>query len=114
MMPLLVPTHMAPRCTGDGEKEKIAWFGGAAPAGCDDDGCTARSVRSGLIASQCTPPSVVFITCCVQRYSVCGSCGEKASGVIWTVRSFAVGTKTCAICPVRRSKRTMVRYQPSE
>ena len=49
------------------------------PAGFSLGAFGAAPVRSGLIFSQCRPPSVVFITYCVPRYSAFFSAGEKTS-----------------------------------
>src|SRR5271165_4842574 len=49
------------------------------PAGFALGAFDSAPVRSGLIFSQCRPPSVVFITYCVPRKSVLFSIGEKTS-----------------------------------
>ena len=109
-----MPIHIAPRFNVDGENVKIAVRGAGAPgAGAAGAGLDFDTVRSGLISVQCIPSSVVFITNCVPRYSVWGSCGENASGVICAERYFEPGTNTCDNCSVRLSKRTMALYHPS-
>ena len=76
----------------------------------------AAPVRSGLIFSQCRPPSVVFITYCVPRYSVFFSIGEKTSiGVqgsrylrsLISLAKFGIGHGVMSwLSEVRRSQRT--------
>src|SRR5207253_3080460 len=61
--PLFVPTHSVPWATVDAPIDSIAPPGGAAvPGAVGAVGPSERTPRSGLIAFQCAPPSVVAHT----------------------------------------------------
>src|SRR5437879_11795886 len=75
--PSSVPTQMRPSLISEGAIVRTV------PSTCFESFSAARvRVRSGLTACQLVPASVVFKRHCVPRYSRCGSCGEKTSGIV--------------------------------
>src|ERR1022692_1508356 len=72
--PVSLPAHISSAFSGEGamlyttpKPRSFAFCTVAGPAGFSLAGFGAAPVRSGLIFSQCRPPSVVFITYCVPR-----------------------------------------------
>src|ERR1700687_4080651 len=77
IFPSSVPTQIRPSLISDGAIVRIV------PSICFGFFSAARvRVRSGLTACQLVPASAVFKRNCVPRYSRCGSCGEKSSGIV--------------------------------
>src|SRR5579884_300926 len=97
-MRVLVPTQITFALTGDGAIAVIDPPGAGAPtpAVAEPPSRPAAesprtAARSGLIVRQCCPSSSDTSTYCAPMYSVCGFCGEKASGGAPPKRSVAVG-----------------------
>ena len=91
--PLPVPTQMVPMATVDGEMDSMALPGGAAPPPVDGaSGVSLRTVRSGLIAIQWAPLSVVAMSCWNPAMSMCLFHGANTMGCDDVVRSFASGS----------------------
>src|SRR5205085_12515325 len=85
------PAHSTPAFTGDSAKLKIVPYhsvpvmsrviGPPTPPSV----AASWALKSGLIACQLAPPSVVLNTFCAVTYSVLRSCGEDTPGKVhWT------------------------------
>ncbi len=80
------PAHSTPGFTGDSANVNTVAYHSVPvisrvigpPTGPNVAG--SCSVRSGLIACQLAPPSVVLNTCCAVAYSMFRSCGENTIG----------------------------------
>src|SRR5262249_33838268 len=81
IIPLFVPTHSMPAATGEPRIDSIAPPGGVNPPAVDGvGGASARMHRSGLIAVQCAPLSVVVQTDWNAAMSICWFHGAKMIG----------------------------------
>src|SRR5271157_5921112 len=123
MRPVSLPAQISPAFKGDGAMLKttpkprsFAFWIVVGPVGFSLGAFGGAPVKSGLILSQCRPPSVVFITYCVPRYRVFFSIGEKTSMGVQGSRYFRSLISVFQLCighgamswlsEVRRSQRT--------
>ena len=114
--PLLVPTHMSPSSTVEGEMDSIAPSrapGPARPASAPLAGgfAPAGTPRSGLSLRQCAPPSVVAIRTWKPARSSCGFQGANTIGLVEVERRSASGSTcglTLTVCSLGQVMRVML------